>query len=183
VLQCVKRILLRDSIPRPAPVGYAAARHGGRVIVVKKYPNRRLYDTAHSRYVNLQDLADLIRAGEDVQVVDDAGADLTREVLLQIVFEVLKGGDLFPTGFLRRFIRTSSDGPAQALLRQQLVTGLEVLSAQMDQVEALFRAVPPPPAPGAPPPPETPETPATDDAELAALRQRLAALEERLRKP
>lgn len=151
------------------------------MIIVKKYPNRRLYDTSRSRYVNLEDLAGLIRAGEEVQVVDDTGADKTHEVLLQIVFDVLKGGDLLPTGMLRRMIRLSTDDPAQALLRQQLVTGLEVLSAQMDQVEALFRAVPPPPAPGEASS-EPPEEPEGEDDELAALRQRLADLEQRLRK-
>ena len=152
------------------------------MIVVKKYANRRLYDTERSRYVNLEELATMIKAGSEVQIVDaDSGADLTREVLLQIVVEVLKGGELLPTSFLRRLVRSTSTDPAQALLRTQLSTGLEVLCAQMDQVESLFRSVPPPPTPGAPAARAAPSPPAEDD-ELAALRHRLATLERRLKR-
>ena len=51
-------------------------------IVIKKYPNRRLYDTSASRYINLEDIAELIRKGKDVQVVDaQTGEDLTRVTL------------------------------------------------------------------------------------------------------
>lgn len=60
-------------------------------VVIKKYPNRRLYDTSSGRYVNLNDVAVLIRKGADVQVVDDrTGEDLTRVVLTQIIVEDVK---------------------------------------------------------------------------------------------
>jgi len=66
------------------------------VVVIKKYGNRRLYDTAGSRYVNLDDLAALVRAGKEVRVVDaKTGRDLTRVILTQIITEDAKDK---PTG-------------------------------------------------------------------------------------
>ncbi|HEY1416654.1 MAG TPA: polyhydroxyalkanoate synthesis regulator DNA-binding domain-containing protein, partial [Myxococcaceae bacterium] len=57
-------------------------------MLVKKYGNRRLYDTEESRYVRLDEIADRIRGGADVQVVDaKSGADLTAPTLAQIIFE------------------------------------------------------------------------------------------------
>jgi len=154
------------------------------VVTIKKYANRRLYDTSRSSYVNLDDIAALIRAGHEVKVVDvKTEEDLTQEVLLQIVLEVLKGTDFFPTGMLRRIIRSSGDNPAEELLRRQLVTGLEMLSAQLDRMEALIPkapvAAPPPPVA---PPKRDPEPDEGADDELAALRERLAALEGRLKR-
>jgi polyhydroxyalkanoate synthesis repressor PhaR len=65
-------------------------------IVIKKYGNRRLYDSAGSRYVNLDDIAELVRAGQNVQVVDaKTGKDLTRVTLTQIITEDAKDK---PTG-------------------------------------------------------------------------------------
>src|ERR1051326_441374 len=75
-------------------------------VVIKKYPNRRLYDTASRRYVNLDDLAALVRGGTEVQVVDArTGEDLTRIVLTQIIVEDAKdqpGG--LPLELLRQLI-------------------------------------------------------------------------------
>lgn len=163
------------------------------MVVIKKYGNRRLYDTDRSRYVNLDELTAMIRDGAEVKVVDvDNGSDLTREILLQIVIEVLKGHEFLPTGFLRRVIRATGDDPAQRVLRAQIGRGLEILSAQMDQMEALFRSVPRPgkrPEGGAPEaPPEAPPDAPSDkeeadaDAEMRSLRERLERLEARLRK-
>ena len=65
-------------------------------VVIKKYGNRRLYDTTGSRYVNLDDIAALIREGTDLKVVDaKTGHDLTRVTLTQIITEDAKGK---PTG-------------------------------------------------------------------------------------
>ena len=62
------------------------------LIVIKKYGNRRLYDTSGSRYVNLDDIAALVRNGKDVQVIDaKTGEDLTRVILTQIILEDAKG--------------------------------------------------------------------------------------------
>ena len=63
----------------------------GRPVVIKKYGNRRLYDTSASRYINLEDIAALVRNGKDVQVVDaKSGEDLTRVTLTQIIVEDAK---------------------------------------------------------------------------------------------
>lgn len=164
--------------------------------IVKKYGNRRLYDTDRSAYINLDELAALIRDGAEVKVVDaTTGDDLTREIMLQIVLDVLRGRELLPVGFLRRVIRASGDDPAQRMLRQQITTGLDVLAAQMDQIEALFATMPKPGAkPKADPPPKAepkakeaeppPDVrdPDAPDAELVALRERLAGLESRLKR-
>lgn len=154
------------------------------VVTIKKYANRRLYDTSRSSYVNLDDIAALIRAGHEVKVVDvKTEEDLTQEVLLQIVLEVLKGTDFFPTGMLRRIIRSSGDNPGEQLLRRQLVTGLEMLSAQLDRMEALIPKAPvAAPPPTAAPPKRDPEPDEEADDELTALRERLAALEGRLKR-
>ena len=78
------------------------------VILIKKYGNRRLYDTASSRYVNLDDLAAHIRAGRDVQVVDaKTGQDLTRVILTQIITEDAKDK---PTGSTPRVAAATDHG-------------------------------------------------------------------------
>lgn len=79
--------------------------------VIKRYANRKLYDTDSKRYVTLEDLAEFIRQGEDVRVVDHvSGEDLTSVTLLQVVFEEEKKiGGLLPQVFLTRLIRTGGD--------------------------------------------------------------------------
>lgn len=168
---------------------------------IKKYSNRRLYDTEASSYINLESLAELIREGEVVQVVDaKSGEDLTHTVLLQVILETpgLKG--LFPPGFLHRIVRYSgSAGPHQAVL-QQVGVGMQMLEAQMARFESQFGWMSGGPrggrassgvAPAASPPAEADEdqgepAPAEapsgseGDPELDALRARLAALESRL---
>lgn len=158
---------------------------------IKKYSNRRLYDTSASKYVNLDELATLVRNGEEVEVVDaKSGADLTRPVLVQIVMEVQGGLDLFPVGLLHRIIRYGSDSPYHRMGMKQMAAGLELLDAQVMRFERQFEWMHPRgsaanPAEEAPPePPTAEETPSTDnasDAELDALRSRLADLEARLR--
>jgi polyhydroxyalkanoate synthesis repressor PhaR len=75
--------------------------------VIKRYSNRKLYDTESKRYVTLEDLGDFIRQGEDVRVVDHVtGEDLTSVTLLQVIFEEEKKiGGLLPQLFLTRLIR------------------------------------------------------------------------------
>jgi polyhydroxyalkanoate synthesis repressor PhaR len=78
---------------------------------IKKYANRRLYNTGTSTYVTLEDLAEMIRTGEDFTVVDaKSGEDITRPVLTQIIFEQEgKGQHLLPITFLRQLIRFYGD--------------------------------------------------------------------------
>lgn len=199
MLQCVKTFCAALQQRRAAARRDTRGAREETLVVIRKYANRRLYDTGRSRYVNLEEIAALIRAGEDVRVEDvDTGADLTREILLQIVLDVLKGGEFFPVGMLRRIIRASGDGPTHAIVRQQLTTGLEMLVTQMDRMEAIFdpfarkdapppepaRRAPPPREDDPPPPPKAEREPPPEkpDAELDELRARLAALEGRLKR-
>jgi polyhydroxyalkanoate synthesis repressor PhaR len=81
-------------------------------ITIKKYANRRLYNTATSSYVTLDDLAGMVKAGDDFTVVDaKSGDDITRSVLTQIIFEEEnKGGHtMLPISFLRQLIRFYGD--------------------------------------------------------------------------
>jgi polyhydroxyalkanoate synthesis repressor PhaR len=155
-------------------------------MIVKKYPNRRLYDTERSKYINLEELTELVRDGEEVQIVDaNTDEDLTREVYLQIVLEVLKGRDFLPTGVLRRVIRATGKDPVQRMLHDHLATAFTVLATQLDQIEGLFRTAPKPPrasraAPPEPEPPKAKAAKAEADDELSALRSRLDQLEARL---
>ena len=75
-------------------------------IIIKKYANRRLYDTSTSSYVTLDHLSDLVREGRDFEVRDaKTGEDLTRQVLTQIIFEQeTKGEGALPLNFLRQLI-------------------------------------------------------------------------------
>ena len=81
------------------------------LIVIKKYANRRLYDTSTSQYVTLDHLRDLVKQGTDFQVVDaKSGEDLTRGVLAQIIFEEeARGANLLPVDFLRQLISFYGD--------------------------------------------------------------------------
>jgi polyhydroxyalkanoate synthesis repressor PhaR len=77
------------------------------MIVVKKYANRRLYDTDRSCYITQAELASMIRSGAEIQVVDArSGADLTRLTLIQIILEIeTDGHQMLPTEALRLIIR------------------------------------------------------------------------------
>jgi polyhydroxyalkanoate synthesis repressor PhaR len=79
---------------------------------IKKYANRRLYNTGTSTYVTLEDLAAMVKEGEDFLVYDaKTGDDITRSVLAQIIFEQENkaGQNLLPTTFLRQLIRFYGD--------------------------------------------------------------------------
>jgi polyhydroxyalkanoate synthesis repressor PhaR len=85
----------------------AGKKGGDKPIVIKKYANRRLYDTGRSSYVTLDDLCQMVKEGYDFVVYDaKSGEDLTRSVLTQIIVEQEGKGDqnLLPTNFLRQLI-------------------------------------------------------------------------------
>jgi polyhydroxyalkanoate synthesis repressor PhaR len=89
----------------------------GRVIV-KKYSNRRLYDTEGSRYVTLEELADKIRGGAEVRVVDaQSGDDLTQTTLAQIILESRGAARMLPVPLLVQLIRMGDDALAEFLGR------------------------------------------------------------------
>jgi polyhydroxyalkanoate synthesis repressor PhaR len=84
------------------------------MLVVKKYANRRLYDTSESRYITLDDLADRIRRGSDVQVLDaHTSEDLTQAILTQIILESRGGARLLPVKLLTRLIRMEDEALAE----------------------------------------------------------------------
>jgi polyhydroxyalkanoate synthesis repressor PhaR len=91
--------------------------HNGAVpptLVVKKYPNRRLYDTVESRYITLEDLAGRIKGGSDVLVQDaTTGIDLTQVTLTQIILESRGGAKLLPVPLLLRLIRLGDEHLAE----------------------------------------------------------------------
>jgi polyhydroxyalkanoate synthesis repressor PhaR len=95
-------------------------------IVIRKYENRRLYDTAASRYVNLEDVARLVREGRDVSVVDArTGEDVTRLVLAQVILEEARTKESgLPLDFLREIIR-ASDRATREFLQWSLTAALE----------------------------------------------------------
>src|SRR5579871_3801008 len=75
--------------------------------VVKRYANRKLYDTQKSRYVTLDQIAEMIRAGEDVKIVDNnSKEDLTAITLAQIIFEEEKKASFLPLSALRNIIQS-----------------------------------------------------------------------------
>jgi polyhydroxyalkanoate synthesis repressor PhaR len=80
----------------------------GETRVVKRYTNRKLYDTQRSRYVTLDQIADMIRSGDDVKIVDNnSKEDLTAITLAQIIFEEEKKSSFLPLSALRNIIQTS----------------------------------------------------------------------------
>jgi polyhydroxyalkanoate synthesis repressor PhaR len=99
------------------------------VVIIKKYANRRLYDTSSSSYVTLDHLSDLVRAERDFEVRDaKSGEDLTRQVLTQIIFEQeTKGEGALPLNFLRQLIGFYGRG-AQAVLPAWLDMSMDSFS-------------------------------------------------------
>ncbi len=110
-------------------------KEGGEVAVVKKYANRRLYNTATSSYVTLDELARMIREGREFVVYDaKTGEDITRSVLTQIILEEdSKGRNLLPIGFLRQLIALYDDS-LHALLPRYLELSMENFARHQDQM-------------------------------------------------
>src|SRR5690606_34053679 len=102
-----------------SPAAYAPKIPGGRLmtakdqpVVIKKYANRRLYNTGTSTYVTLEDLAEMVKRGEDFTVQDaKTGDDITHPVLTQIIFELENkdGQNMLPIPFLRQLIAFYGD--------------------------------------------------------------------------
>src|SRR5271166_741767 len=109
-------------------------------IVVKKYANRRLYNTESSSYITLDNLADMIRKGRDFVVYDaKSSEDITRSVLTQIIVEEEgKGRAMLPTGFLRHLIGFYGDS-VQNLVPRYLEQAMAAFSQQQQQVRAAMQ--------------------------------------------
>jgi polyhydroxyalkanoate synthesis repressor PhaR len=155
-------------------------------VLIKKYPNRRLYNSSSKAYVNLNDLAALIRKGEEIQVVDaKTGEDITRVVLTQIIVEDAKDA---PTGLpleLLRQLIMASDRAGQEFIMWYLKSAFDtyekvqgavqdrlkdVRSAALSPLNLVKNLLTPPAEPKA-------------EDEVEQLRRRVAELEQRPQKP
>lgn len=171
-----------------------AAGSPGDLVVIKKYANRRLYNTETSAYITLEHLAQLVRDGRDFRVVDaKTDEDLTRAVLAQIIMESeSRGANLLPAGFLRQLISMYGDS-MQNLVPQYLEASMTAFRRNQSQFEqamkgafdatpfaelakrnmAMFEAAAKAFKPKAEPKP---------DDEVAALKQQLAELQAKVDK-
>src|ERR1700710_2719765 len=101
-------------------------------VTIKKYANRRLYNTGTSTYVTLEDLAGMVKKGEDFVVFDaKSGDDITRSVLAQIIFEQegKQGQSMLPITFLRQLIRFYGDS-MQMLVPRYLEQSIDTLTRE-----------------------------------------------------
>ncbi len=105
------------------------------IITIKKYANRRLYNTAASSYVTLDDLATMVRDGIEFLVYDaKTNEDITRAVLTQIIVEQeAKGNNLLPTGFLRQLISLYGDN-LQGVVPQYLDMTMQSFARNQEQM-------------------------------------------------
>lgn len=177
--------------------------------LIKKYGNRRLYDTSESRYVTLEELEQRIRGGEDVRVLDAKNdADLTQSTLAQIILESRGGARLLPVPLLLQLIRMGDDALAEFFGRYmgtalemyvQAQRGAHAISPYMPMATLPFAATNalarlllgagqvlspeppwmPPPSAAVPTPP--PGGPPHDDENLASLRRELDELRQEMR--
>lgn len=178
------------------------------VIVIKKYANRRLYNTAKSSYVTLDDLAVMVREGQDFVVKDaKSGNDITRSVLGQIIFEEeSKGQNLLPVKFLRQLIGLYGDSlegfvpgyleasmesftKNQENMREQITSmiGQNPMIANMENLargnmEWMENAVKMFSPFAAAAQPVTPATESSKNEELSALKAQLAAMQDQISK-
>ena len=105
-------------------------------IVIKKYANRRLYNTGTSTYVTLEDLAVMVKDEEDFIVIDaKSGEDITRSVLTQIIFEQeAKGQNLLPVAFLRNLIQFYGDS-VQSIVPSYLEHSMDSFREQRESFQ------------------------------------------------
>ncbi|HJO66211.1 polyhydroxyalkanoate synthesis repressor PhaR [Sphingomonas sanguinis] len=176
------------------------------IVIVKKYANRRLYNTETSSYITLDHLAAMIRAGRDFKVVDaKTDEDITHNVLTQIIMEEESRGEtMLPVNFLRQLISMYGDS-MQAVVPGYLEASMDSFRRNQEQfksaVEGAFAGTPfadmakrnlamfeaatqgfKAATPAAAPAP-TPAAPAASkDAEMAALKAELAALKDKIEK-
>ena len=158
--------------------------------VIKRYSNRKLYDTQESRYVTLEEIEEMIRAGREISVVDAAsGEDLTSVTLTQIILENERARRAsLPSAFLHQLIKHGESW--QDFVQKSMRSSLEGMVSNQRDMERIFRdwsiragwgAI------GVAPPSEAKRDGVTDDTdrlrdEVTALRDRLRSLEERLQK-
>ncbi|HEX5279551.1 MAG TPA: polyhydroxyalkanoate synthesis repressor PhaR [Micropepsaceae bacterium] len=108
-------------------------------IIIKKYANRRLYNTGTSSYITLEQLCDMVKEGVEFEVRDArTGEDITRQVLAQIIFEEEnKGQHLLPIQFLRQLIRFYGDS-LQAFVPSYLELSMDSFAKNQDELRQKF---------------------------------------------
>jgi polyhydroxyalkanoate synthesis repressor PhaR len=115
-------------------------------VLIKKYGNRRLYDTRKSGYITLEDLATIVQGGDTIRVVDaNSGKDLTRQVLTQVILEQQERLDMIPVELLHTIIRTQGtlqQGPFTAFLSGVARQAASAGSLLAQQMASLFSSVP-----------------------------------------
>jgi polyhydroxyalkanoate synthesis repressor PhaR len=154
--------------------------------VIKRYGNRRLYDASRSRAITMDGVAELVRAGENVRVIDgDSGEDVTRRVLTQILLEdeSRRALELLPVELLQKMIALRNDAVGQ-WMTQYFEAAARFLDRQWTQAgaDAMFPWL----KPGAwtPPPPAAEKPPKPDDRlelELEELQRRMADLSAKMK--
>jgi polyhydroxyalkanoate synthesis repressor PhaR len=162
--------------------------------VIKRYSNRKLYDTQESRYVTLEEIEEMIRNGKEISVVDAAtGEDLTSVTLTQIILENERNHrSALPAAFLHQLVK---HGEAwQDFIQRSMKSSLEGIVSSQREMERVFRewSTRSGWAPTARTEPRREGEPAKRDAaepdpdrlrdEVTTLRERLRALEDRLEK-
>ncbi|MCK0128374.1 polyhydroxyalkanoate synthesis repressor PhaR [Erythrobacter sp. F6033] len=177
----------------------------GDTIIIKKYANRRLYNTSSSSYITLDDLAKMVRENIDFQVLDaKSGDDITHSILTQIIMdEESNGGQMLPVSFLRQLIGMYGNSmqslmPSyleasmtnfrenQSKIREAFDKGMSAnpLAAIHETNMALMRAAAETLIPGARKDtavkPTQPPADKTSDKEIAALRDQMAAMQKKL---
>jgi polyhydroxyalkanoate synthesis repressor PhaR len=120
---------------QPGPT--SAGEKGGEKVVIKKYANRRLYNTRSSAYVTLEHLSEMVKDGTDFVVYDaKTNEDITRSVLTQIIFdEENRGQNLLPIQFLRQLIRFYGDS-MQAFVPSYLELSLDSFTRQQERMRS-----------------------------------------------
>jgi polyhydroxyalkanoate synthesis repressor PhaR len=159
-------------------------------VIIKKYENRRLYDSTNSRYVNLEEVAEMLRQGVDVEAVDAAtGEDITRLILTQIIVDGAKDRDSgFPLDVLRQMVVATGRASQETLLRNTRAL-LEVYQnaygaftpaiTPLDFMQKMMKSETRTKPPAAPVRETTPPPAATQaDAEVNDLRRRINELEQ-----
>lgn len=109
---------------------------------VKRYQNRKLYDTTDSQYVTLDDISNLIRQGEDCQIVDNrTGDDLTAVTLTQIIFEQeKKKKSLLPLSTLRNIVQSGGEKIVD-FVQSSIETGVSSISHARDEAEKVIEKI------------------------------------------
>src|ERR1700760_474984 len=126
-----------------------SGKSGDERVVIKKYANRRLYNTASSSYVTLEHLSEMVKKGVDFVVYDaKSNEDITRSVLTQIIFEEeSRGQNLLPIQFLRQLIRFYGDS-MQSQVPTYLEMSLDAFTRQQERLRTQFTSITPAALPG-----------------------------------